>query len=608
MGAKKILLVDDDEAVADGLKRLAENAGVVLTIAPNGKEALRKIKSEDGGFSHIIVDCILPEDNGVALSKTLKEANQSRYKKQKVYLTSGIVNPSLLGESIDHVDSFLPKPIDRDALNKLLEKQDKNLEIKDLFKNPPDLENIIEVYNESTFNDGYDLLPLIFGLSWLDFCGFVDLKYNNEMMSLKYDEQLSRITGTETSSSLGEVLAFLGFLNQNDLKTHLASEDYKKSNMRIGQHLIVKNLISPHSIDVAVNYQLQQLLISLLEKTDIQVTISQTDSSENNSKGQSIYSLFSCIENHINGLKELPSSDSREFLNSLDLKIYETDKTFILDGNKNNLNLNTNDKKFKYLLLSLFAGALNEYKDKDLEISDEELDVLEKRLALDDPFQVFDLNSTETTDKEIAKKYHSLARKYHPDKISSLNLDADLKKRSWLFFSKLTTEFNKIKTTEKRNNLLLQKETVEKKQAEQVRNMTTQLFNQLLKSEFSKAAETLERIRDLKNDHENDFLTLLEFWCDHKNKKETNINQINSILESVSEEKQLTEIKTYVKSIVELLNGNLEGCARQLNMCLNLNPTFLPARRDLIELKSLKKAQNKKKSSLSSLFSFKKSS
>ena len=266
MGAKKFLYVDDDETVSEGLKRLAESVGIVMLTAHNGKEALKKVNSEDGGFSHIIVDCVLPEDNGVSLSEELKKANQRKTSKHKIYLTSGIINPSILGESIDHVESFLPKPIDRDTLNKLLDKSNKALNIKDLLTSAPDLELIADVYNGNSFDDGYDLLPLIFGLSWLNFNGSVDLVFDGGMMSLKYEENLTRITGTENNLSLGEVLVVLGYLNKSDLEKHINSEDFKNSKMRIGQHLITKNLISPHSIELAIDYQLKERLISILNK------------------------------------------------------------------------------------------------------------------------------------------------------------------------------------------------------------------------------------------------------------------------------------------------------------------------------------------------------
>lgn len=608
MGAKKLLIVDDDLVLTDGLKRLAENAGALVSVAQTGKQALGQIKSEEEGFTHIIVDCVLPEDNGIALSKELQKANEVKRQDHRLFLTSGIIDPTLLGESIGHAESFLSKPIDRETLVKIFDNSSQDHNIKDLFKKAPDLELLLSVYDKKTFNDGYDLLPLIFGLSWLDFNGQVVLKFDGGEMALDYCEQLTRVTGSETSSSLGEVLVLLGFLNKNDLEKHLASEDFKTSKMRIGQHLIHKNMISPHSIDMAIEYQLNQRLISLLNKKKIKVEISQAEINKQNSKGKSVYYIFSNILNHFQNIEKIPDSQSRAYLSQEKIKIYETDKTFILDNNNKKFNLYTDEKKYQYLILSSFAGSLIGYKNSALKITNSELNDLEEKLSLNDPFKVFDVNLSEATDKSIAKKYHSVAIKYHPDKVASLGLEKDLEDRALAIFSQLTTEFNKIKTVEKRNSYRLQQETLEKKLAEQIRNLRTNLLNQLLKSEFKKAKSTLNKINSINSDREDDLLKLLKFWCDFKNNDPFDLDSVKPILESVSEDRQLNELKTYVKSIVELVHGNLEGSAKQLKTCLNLNPNFLPARRDMIELKSLNISKKQKKTTLSSLFSFKKSS
>jgi len=97
---KNILLVDDDEALADTLKHLLESRNYLVTTAANGADALHEII--DGDFDVIICDMLMPKMPGdmfyLAVQKTKPELA-----KRFLFITGNADNPK--------VDSFL-KSID----------------------------------------------------------------------------------------------------------------------------------------------------------------------------------------------------------------------------------------------------------------------------------------------------------------------------------------------------------------------------------------------------------------------------------------------------------------------------------------------------------------
>jgi DNA-binding response OmpR family regulator len=97
---KNVLLVDDDEALADTLKLLLESHNFIVTTSGNGKDALQEVMAFD--FDVIICDMMMPKMAGdmfyLAVQKVKPQLN-SRF----LFVTGHADNPK--------VDSFL-KSID----------------------------------------------------------------------------------------------------------------------------------------------------------------------------------------------------------------------------------------------------------------------------------------------------------------------------------------------------------------------------------------------------------------------------------------------------------------------------------------------------------------
>ncbi|MEI8060841.1 MAG: response regulator [Candidatus Berkelbacteria bacterium] len=69
---KKILVAEDEQAIAEALKLKLEHSGFVVTVASNGEEALEEAKS--GDFDLIVLDLIMPKLDGFGFLEGAKKA------------------------------------------------------------------------------------------------------------------------------------------------------------------------------------------------------------------------------------------------------------------------------------------------------------------------------------------------------------------------------------------------------------------------------------------------------------------------------------------------------------------------------------------------------
>lgn len=109
----KILIVDDDATSRIVLEATLKKLGHEVSVAKNGFEAM--VQFDQGHVSLIISDMVMPELDGLALCRKIREADRSQYTYIILLTTVAGKYGCLVGLRAG-ADDFLAKPIDEDIL------------------------------------------------------------------------------------------------------------------------------------------------------------------------------------------------------------------------------------------------------------------------------------------------------------------------------------------------------------------------------------------------------------------------------------------------------------------------------------------------------------
>jgi len=115
---KRILIVDDDEAILNSLRDILQEKGYEVVTAKTGREAIKM--SEAQYFDLALLDIKLPDIEGTEL---LTEMHKKTPSMMKIMITG---YPSLENavEALNlGADAYVMKPIDNDKLLKIMEEK-----------------------------------------------------------------------------------------------------------------------------------------------------------------------------------------------------------------------------------------------------------------------------------------------------------------------------------------------------------------------------------------------------------------------------------------------------------------------------------------------------
>ncbi len=104
--AAHLLVVDDDTRIRNLLKQYLSENGFRVTVAGNAAEARRKLEGLD--FDLLIVDVMMPGENGVELTRSLRSKNDVPI----LMLTALSETDSRIAGLEAGADDYLPKPFD----------------------------------------------------------------------------------------------------------------------------------------------------------------------------------------------------------------------------------------------------------------------------------------------------------------------------------------------------------------------------------------------------------------------------------------------------------------------------------------------------------------
>ncbi len=103
----KILIVEDEKNIADGLRYNLEADGFKVETAYDGEMALKILEHYD--FDAIVLDVMLPKTNGFTVAKTLREAENFT----PILMLTALGKPEDVLQGFEAgADDYLPKPFD----------------------------------------------------------------------------------------------------------------------------------------------------------------------------------------------------------------------------------------------------------------------------------------------------------------------------------------------------------------------------------------------------------------------------------------------------------------------------------------------------------------
>jgi len=119
MDSQKVLLVDDEQDIVDTIKYSLELRGYEVDVAYDGLTALEK--GRNGGYTVMVLDVMLPGQNGYEVSRLLKEAmEEGTVEPFKILLiTARKLDNELREEFVStwsKADACLYKPFDLEGL------------------------------------------------------------------------------------------------------------------------------------------------------------------------------------------------------------------------------------------------------------------------------------------------------------------------------------------------------------------------------------------------------------------------------------------------------------------------------------------------------------
>ena len=116
MVKKRILIVDDDEAVRTVLKDLLEDEGYICETAADGEDGLTKIKTQD--FALVLLDIKLPDMNGTDVLRSIRKIKPEL----TAIMITGFPSRKTVEQSIGlEAFNYVTKPIDFKKLMSVIE-------------------------------------------------------------------------------------------------------------------------------------------------------------------------------------------------------------------------------------------------------------------------------------------------------------------------------------------------------------------------------------------------------------------------------------------------------------------------------------------------------
>lgn len=608
---KKILIVEDDKKFGESLLKVLNAEGFECFHAEKPQTAIALCKVHT--FDIAVIDCMLPQMNGVDLALKIKEASGPAL---VLYLMSGIYkdrNFSVSALKKTGAKSFLIKPFEFPELLKQLKSDfvEDATEVPlsdDPLKNLMMIENltqqnVISAFNEKKSLSGFEIPQVVAIAIAFKLTGRLQLRNTNRAIDLYFGPEGLYLSPTNISSE--NLRSFLSSREWVYLEDLLKVKDEQLSLKYLCEH----NIMSPHFADQAmrefatdeltgsVNMQKYAMDyfneplpegVSPLQKTEVDELLQSWISHLLNPVW--IKNQYASYQSHL--LKKQNSTQN----NIQFFPLVATNKHMValMMENKNLTEIIAEsgipeDTAIRVLHLMMVYREFTISVKKVVTNAKAQVDRLRnllKSFENQDAFEKLGLTNS-ASDQEIKKAYQEFSYTLHPDKL--VDAAEEVKQLSTKVYEQIQDAYGSLKTPEKRQSYLKFLEGKKMQSQMDANRQTDQAMMLLLRGDLTTAEQSLNEAARLAPNLPR--LKILQAWHGLKSNKMTHANA-GKLLQMLPNEERDSAIFHYVKGLQNMAAGEKDKAVISFKNAITKDSNFLPARRELSQMPQDKKSTN----------------
>lgn len=612
----RILVVDDDPTLALAMEEVLKRAGYTVRRVADYNEA--KAASKISDFHGLVVDCMLPQKNGVDLAAEIRKESQED---PVIILTSGIYKDKNFAREASNktkANSFLFKPFDINELVQIFDQAfvshfgETSEPIHSLLaKKDYSTQDRVRAVESSGSLHGFDL-PLVYSLlAKKGICGDLEITFENKVKSIVgfQDGRIDKVIHHDEESYFGVLLVEKGFTTLEAVEEGLALVDDRP----LGKRLVDNSTLSPHAVEIIQHEQMIIRLSKTIQNTSIDLKF-------NPETREAKVAIEPPTFNKLLGdwiSSKLTEAWLLSFYTSwLDRPIVrgpEHSKLELLVGHHILKPLKTYFKQSEWphslqdllestgaqegpiiraihflLLNRVLVFAPNETKGIDWTKRLARLKKIDASMKNQNHFEVLGV-STKARASEIHRSYQELAKTLHPDRLPP-DVSAEVKDLTHKIFTKITEAFQVLQSDKKRENYL---KTLEMGLAEEILFAETvfeQGFNLLQSGRYRDARKTFEKALKMKG-HRTDLMVYLiwAYICEKRNSAPSLelYEKVKSMIAQVAHEDRHSPHYFFVRGLSYELCGEFEKSMSAFKHTLTLEPGFAEARKEIALVRRL---------------------
>ena len=444
----KALIVDDDKDLTDSLKNIMIEQEIEVKTTHSAQQAEQFLSFEQ--YNLLMVDVVLPKVNGIDFLKSII-SKDLLHSNCKIWLMSGVINEKIVSKEVmNHVDSFIKKPLDLKSIKNRLSSVFNNSD--DFLKNLPFF--YLNCSNEKNFLiekeyliQNHELMFVCFYLNSLSFNGLLQLSIMDSGEKAKVLFKSGNIMSVEVKDSksyIGGLLVEHNLVEKEVIQKMLSEE----SDEPLGVRLIEECYISPHSLNRVLKEQMVIKLFKLMGGSSLRVKCEENEVSvEKLNKGIRLEMRDFCmlidqwvksyvdmkwLRDFFRIYEDIQFKNIKNYAFSQRLSVYPGLEFFTFDhikGVQGVAHIINNSKKERdqiirelYCRLLVKEGCLEYATEKKSTFSQQDYDFIKKRYEafLKDSenknyFELLGL-SVKADIKEIESRYRSMVKNFHPDR------------------------------------------------------------------------------------------------------------------------------------------------------------------------------------------------